>query len=56
MTSDVTGFTTISVLDQSGQGLWSDTRRWGNLFVGFRSATRSVIKELRKRIDEQEQK
>jgi hypothetical protein len=42
------------VLDKSGIVLWSDTRRWGNLFTGFKSATREVVKELRKRIEEQE--
>lgn len=49
------GFTRIDVLASStGQVLWSDTHRWGNLFTGFKSATREVVKELRKRIEEQE--
>ena len=49
------GFTRIEMLEaQSGQVLWSDTRRWGNMFTGFRSATKAVVKELRKRIEEQE--
>ena len=54
LTQNSVGFTTVSVLDPTGQVLWSDTRRWGNLFTGFRSATRSVVKELRSRIEEQE--
>jgi hypothetical protein len=47
-------YTTVSVVAGDGQILWSDTRRWGTLLTGFRSATRSVIKELRSRIEEQE--
>ena len=54
LTADTAGFTTISVVNPAGQVLWSDTRRWGSLLVGFRSATREVIKELRKRMEEQE--
>jgi putative heme iron utilization protein len=55
LTPETAGFTTIAVVEnRSGQVLWSDTRRWGNLFTGFRSATREVIKELRKRIEEQD--
>lgn len=53
LTEDRVGFTTISVVDsKTNQVLWTDTRRWGNLFNGFHSATREVIKELRKRIEE----
>ena len=54
LSANTAGFTTISVVGPTGQVLWSDTRRWGNLFTGFRSATRGVIKELRQRMDEQE--
>jgi hypothetical protein len=54
LTEETAGFTTISVVNPTGQVLWSDTRRWGSLFAGFRSATREVIKELRKRMEEQE--
>jgi hypothetical protein len=47
------GSTTIAVLDHlNGRVLWSDTRPWGNLFTGFRSAGRGVIKELRERMEE----
>lgn len=49
MTENHAHYTTISVLDQRGNVLWTDTRKWG-----FKSATRGVIKELRKRIEEQE--
>lgn len=49
------GFTRIDMVEaKTGQVLWSDTRRWGNVFTGFRSATKAVVKELRKRIEEQE--
>jgi hypothetical protein len=56
LTDDRVSFTTISVIDKTGQVLWSDTRRWGNLFNGFHSATREVVKELRRRVEEQESK
>jgi hypothetical protein len=46
------GVTHLYVIDpKTGESLWSDTKRWGNLFTGFRSATRSLIKELRNRIE-----
>jgi len=49
------GVTTIEVLEPpTGQVLWSDSRPWGNLYTGFRSATRAVVKELKKRVQEQE--
>jgi hypothetical protein len=53
---ETAGFATVSVLDQKGQTLWSDTRRWGSLFNGSKSAIRDVVRQLRKRIEEQEQK
>jgi len=34
-------------VDATGKVLWSDTRRRGSLFAGFRSAAREVIKELK---------
>lgn len=53
--SQTSGATYLTVVDpQTGAALWSDGKRWGSLFTGFRSATRSLIKELRKRIDAQE--
>jgi len=46
------GVTHLYVIDpKTGESLWSDTKRWGNLFTGFRSATRSLIRELRKRVE-----
>ncbi len=49
------GKTCLTVLDPvTGTALWEDTRSWGTIFQGFRSATRSLVKELRKRIEEQE--
>lgn len=49
------GYTHLYVIDpKNGESLWSDTKRWGNLFTGFRSATRGLIKELRERIEDSE--
>jgi hypothetical protein len=54
-TSHVTvGYTYLTVFDsKSGDNLWSESKRWGNLYTGFRSATKSLIDELKKRMDEQ---
>jgi len=47
--------THLTVIDpKDGTSLWSDSRQWGNLYTGFRSATRSLIKNLRERIEGQE--
>jgi hypothetical protein len=47
--------THLTVIDpKSGDALWEDSKRWGNLYNGFHSATRSLIKNLRERIEEQE--
>lgn len=55
--ANVASQTTIEVIQSSsGQILWSDSKAWGGLYTGFRSATKSVVKDLRKRIDEQEKK
>lgn len=49
------GYTHLYVIDpKTAESLWSDTRRWGNLLTGFRSATRGLVKELRDRIEESE--
>jgi hypothetical protein len=46
--------TTVTVFDaKSGDNLWSDSKRWGNLYIGFHSATKGLINELKKRMDEQ---
>lgn len=48
------GTTFLTVADpKSGDELWSDSKAWGSLLTGFHSATRSLIENLRKRIDEQ---
>jgi hypothetical protein len=49
------GYTHLYVIDpQSGDSLWSDTKRWGSLITGYHSATRGLIKELRERIEQSE--
>lgn len=51
----IVSFTYLTVVDRkSGTQLWSDGKQWGNLYSGFRSATLSLIKELRKRVEEEE--
>ena len=48
------GYTYLTVFDaKSGDNLWSDSKRWGNLYTGFHSATKGLINELKKRMDEQ---
>lgn len=51
-TQEITSGTTyITFIDASGgDSLWADAREWGR----FRSATRGIIKDLRKRVEEQE--
>lgn len=50
-------YTYLTVVDpKSGDSLWSDSKRWGNLYTGFHSATKGLVQELRKRIDEQAEK
>jgi hypothetical protein len=47
-------YTYLTVIDaNSAQHLWSTSRKWGSLYGGYHSATRGVIRELKKRIDEQ---
>lgn len=47
--------THLTVIDpKTGTSLWSDSKAWGNLYTGFHSATRSLIKNLRSRLEEQE--
>ncbi len=49
------GHTFLTVIDPAtGESLWSDSKAWGNLYTGFHSATKGLVKELRKRIEEQE--
>jgi len=47
-------YTYLTAIDpKSGDRLWSDVKQWGSLFYPV-SATRSLVKELRERIQEQE--
>lgn len=51
------GYTYITVVDpKTGDNLWSDSKRWGNLYTGFHSATKGLVDELMKRINEEEGK
>lgn len=48
------GYTYVTLIDpKTGDSLWSDSKRWGNLYTGFHSATKGLIDELMKRINEQ---
>ena len=48
------GYTYLTVFDaKTGDNLWSESKRWGNLYTGFRSATKGLVDELKKRMDEQ---
>jgi hypothetical protein len=48
------GYTYLTVVDpKTGENLWSESKRWGNLYTGFHSATKGLIDELRKRIEAQ---
>jgi len=56
-TSVTVGYTYITVVDpKTGDNLWSDSKRWGNLYTGFHSATKGLVDELMKRISEEEAK
>jgi hypothetical protein len=47
-------YTFVTLIDpKTGDSLWSDSKRWGNLYTGFHSATKGLIDELMKRINEQ---
>jgi hypothetical protein len=53
--AEIARITYMTAIDpKTGNVLWSDQKPWGSLYTGFRSATRSLVKELRKRIEEQE--
>lgn len=48
-------YTYLTAIDpKTGTHLWSDGKQWGSLPFNPRSATRSLVKELRDRIKEQE--
>lgn len=59
-TAQMSGITFLTVLDpKSGKTLWSDAKSWGRgiTWMGLnfgKSATRSLVKELRERVEEQE--
>jgi hypothetical protein len=47
-------YTFLTVVDpKTGEGLWSDSKKWGNLYTGFHSATKGLIDELMKRVNEE---
>ncbi len=47
------GYTFMTVIDpKTGESLWSDSKRWGNLYTGFHSATKGLVDDLMKRIKE----
>lgn len=49
------GYTYLTVIDpKTGNNLWSDSKQWGNLYTGFHSATKGLIDELEKRINEEQ--
>jgi hypothetical protein len=48
----IIGYTYLTVIDpKTGDNLWSDSKRWGNLYTGFHSATKGLVDELVKRIE-----
>jgi hypothetical protein len=49
------GYTYLTVVDpKTGEGLWNDSKRWGNLYTGFHSATKGLVDDLMKRVNENE--
>ena len=47
------GYTYMTVIDpKTGDNLWSDSKKWGNLYTGFHSATKGLVDELMKRVNE----
>jgi hypothetical protein len=52
--AQVARITYLTAIDpKTGNSLWSDQKSWGSLLYPV-SATRSLVKELRKRVEEQE--
>jgi hypothetical protein len=46
--AQVARITYMTAIDpKTGNALWSDQKAWGNLYTGFHSATRGLVKELR---------
>jgi hypothetical protein len=49
-------YTYVNLIDpKNGDSLWSDSKRWGNLYTAFHSATKGLIDELMKRVNEQQE-
>ena len=47
-------YTYLTIIDgKSGQHLWNASRKWGNLYGGYHSATRGLVNDLKKRVEEQ---
>jgi hypothetical protein len=47
-------YTYLTIIDgTSGQHLWNASQKWGNLYGGYHSATRGLINDLKKRVEEQ---
>lgn len=47
------GYTYLTVIDpKTGDNLWSASKRWGNLYTGFHSATKGLVDDLMKRVNE----
>ena len=47
-------YTYLTIIDgKSGQHLWNASQKWGSLYSGYHSATRGLISDLKKRIEEQ---
>ena len=47
-------YTYLTIIDgKSGQHLWNASQKWGNLYDGYHSATRGLVNDLKKRIEEQ---
>ena len=47
-------YTYLTIIDgKSGQHLWNASQKWGNLYSGYHSATRGLVNDLKKRVEEQ---
>lgn len=47
-------YTYLTIIDgKSGQHLWNASQKWGNLYGGYHSATRGLVNDLKKRVEEQ---
>jgi hypothetical protein len=47
-------YTYLTIIDgKSGQHLWNASQKGGNVYGGYQSATRGLINDLKKRVEEQ---